>query len=159
MKPILVTDANSEAIEKELQELNGSAARHVFNLPELMRLAKLAEETAHHYILKKDMMGARFTARSGSPVANKYGGPRVGNEMVLERRAKGWYLISLSRCTLGTWAGGETAVLLTPAQDKLAVRAFRAQYSILKTHLQQPATAPQAAAVSADGVALAAPTV
>ena len=149
MKRILVSEVNAPAIQNRLDMVNGKAGTHVFIAREVVDLAKLAEERLQWRILKKDMVGARFTARSGRPVANKYGARRIGNEAVFERRVKGWYLVSLARCSLSTYGGGETALFLTPAQDKAAVAAFRAKYSILKTHLETPVTRPLAATAPA----------
>ena len=79
---------------------------------------------------KKFAVGAIYTAQSGGRVSYAYGHRRVATRIKMERRQSGWWLIDVTKCGLNVYQGGETQLLLTTAQDQIAVKFLRARYTI-----------------------------
>lgn len=143
MKPIKVSSANHSNIQRELDRVNGRATNSVMSSSQVSIHAAKAESSLLELVgLKKYACGAKITAHSGQPVARSYDYRRVATRIKLERRSSGWWITDISRITLNTYQGGETAIFLTPVQDQLAISLLRARYCISKPAISRETSTP-----------------
>lgn len=130
MKALKITETNVAAIEAALAEINGRCTAHTYtSAAEIAEIARLGEVTLAEWLPKDALPGAVITATSGDWVPNAYRGVRIGTRVVLQRRSRGWYLISVHATTLYR-EGGRTRFTLTREQHALAVARFSSQYSV-----------------------------
>lgn len=131
MKAIKVTAANAAAIETALATVNGKATAHAYTTAqEIIDLAERAESQLEGLgIIKSARSGAVLISGSGSAVPNSYKYSRTGTRIELQRKSSDWYLIGATQLTIFK-SGGKTNLILTKAQDELAIAALRKQYSI-----------------------------
>lgn len=133
MKPIQISSGVASRIQTELDRVNGNAKAAVMNGQQVVNHAVNAERRLLELIrFKKFACGASYTAQSGERVSYAYGYRRVATRVKMERRQSGWWLIDISKCELNVNQGGETQLLLTTAQDQLAVKLLRGRYAIAR---------------------------
>ena len=131
MKAIKVTATNAAAIESALAEVNGKATAHAYTTAqEIIDLAERAESQLEGLgIIKSARSGATLISVSGDAVPNSYKYSRTGTRIELQRKSGDWYLIGATQLTIFK-SGGSTKMILTKAQDELAIAALRKQYSV-----------------------------
>lgn len=131
MKAIKVTAANATAIETALAAVNGKATAHAYTTAqEIIDLAERAESQLEGLgIIKSARSGAVLISASGDAVPNSYKYSRIGTRIELRRKSSDWYLTDAAQWTIYK-TGGSTQMVLTKAQDELAIAALRKQYSI-----------------------------
>ena len=122
--------ANLDQISAALAAVNGTAVDHTYNASDIVSLAEGAEAFAIRlFSNKKQAVGARYRAESGSDVANAYKYSRISTVVTLERCATGWFLIGVSRGTI--WgSGGSQQLILNETQDAFAVAKARSRYTV-----------------------------
>jgi hypothetical protein len=131
MKPIKITD--TAAITAALLAVNGKATAHTYT--HAHQVAKIAEEAEAELealsIPKKHRAGARYTAQSGSRLANAYKHVALTTCVTLTRNSTSWTVASVSQITLYPGRSPRPILILTAAQDAIAVNHFRLRYYIL----------------------------
>lgn len=135
MKDIKITASNLPAIEAALAQVNGKASEHTYtNAADIVRLAQRAENAVARLVgAKKHAPGAQMRALSGEAVSNSYnskGYTRAATWVNIERKSSAWYLTRCERGDVGQ-GGGYERLMLTPAQDALAVAKFRKSYGVI----------------------------
>lgn len=141
---IRIDIANIEKITAALKAVNGSAVDHTYVVAyDVIRVADEAEASLIAVLgNKKNAVGARYGAESGSSVPAAYKYSRISTRVTLERTVSGWFLIGVSRGTL--WQkGGSPRLYLTAAQDELATAIARCRYTV------RPASISDADAIAA----------
>jgi hypothetical protein len=150
MKPIKITDA--AAVTAALLAVNGKATAHTYT--HAHQLAKIAEEAEAELealsIPKKHRAGARYTAQSGSRLANAYKHGAITTCVTLLRNSAGWRVEKISQATLYPGQSPQPILVLTAPQDAIAVANFRRCYAVSSTF------ADDRAAYAADRAAYAA---
>ena len=135
MKPIKICTENFAAIEAELLAVNGRSNTHTYNYAfEIANLAERAEKELLALVGKKYAKGAVYVATSGSKAASAYtskGRYRNATCVQLERRAADWFIVTIDVSILCGQAGGKHELLLTGAQDTIAVANLRKSYWLL----------------------------
>jgi hypothetical protein len=130
MKSIKITD--TAAITAALAEVNGKATAHTYT--HAHQVAKIAEEAEAELeafgIPKKYRAGARYAAQSGSRLANAYKHGAITTGVTLTRNSTGWTVASVSQITLYPGQSPQPILILTTAQDAIAVANFRSKYSV-----------------------------
>lgn len=126
----------SAAIEQALRDVNGCSQAHTFT--EFSEISLLAE-TAEMELTRLDLpavhrKGARYCVTSGARVSNAYMrknfSARQATMVQLERGGSAWFLVDARRAPIGQ-SGGRAHVMLTAAQNKIALDRFQAQYGVL----------------------------
>lgn len=131
MKAIKITAANIVAIQAALAAINGRATQHTFSADEIVDVALAAEFKVIALLgNKKDVVGATVFAGSGDKLPNTYKYGRQVNQITIERRSSGWWLVYI--CSFGTLdkSAGSTRLTLTPEQDAKAVARFKKSYGV-----------------------------
>jgi len=127
---IAITADNAAKVEAALKAVNHASVAHTFNtFDQVAREADNAERALLDLINKGDAKGAFYVTVSGDAVPNAYRYARKGTRVVLERGAKGWFLIELNAEPVYQ-SGGSKWLTLTPAQDAKAVERLRKRYSV-----------------------------
>lgn len=132
MKAIKITTANSAAIEAALVSANGRASEHTYSAAGIVRIAQRAEIAVVRLLgAKKHAPGAQMRALSGEAVSNAYSGyTRAATYVVIERKSAAWYLTICERGDVRQ-GGGFTRLLLTAAQDSLAIAVLHKSYGVI----------------------------
>jgi hypothetical protein len=134
MKAIKLTAANLPAIKEALILANGNACSHTFNADDILDVVTVAEgELVFLLGNKKDMVGAMAFARSGCALPNAYKYGRQVNTITIQRRASGWWLVSIVRFGTTDKSGESVKVALTTEQDAKAVARFQKTYQMILT--------------------------
>ena len=131
MKSIKINAANAAAIQAALLAVNGKSCTHTFNALEIIIIAEAAEVEALGLLgNKKDVIGATVFAGSGDKLPNAYKYGRHVNQITIQRRASGWWLVYI--CCFGTIdkSAGSTRLTLTAEQDAKAVARFKKSYGV-----------------------------
>lgn len=131
MKAIKINAANVATIQAALAAANGKACTHTFTALEIIIIVEAAEVEALGLLgNKKDVIGATMFARSGDKLPNAYKYGRQVNQITIERRSSGWWLVYIG--CLGTLdkSAGSTRLTLTPEQDAKAVARFKKSYGV-----------------------------
>lgn len=120
-----------QQVKAALFEVNGKADAHTFTcLDQINHLARRAESALENIgIPKKDRAGAIYQATSGDAVPSAYKYSRTATLVNLERRSGGWFLTSIQASTIYK-AGGKSDIILTQAQDEIAVSVLRKSYKV-----------------------------
>ena len=130
MKPIKITD--TAAIDAALAEVNGKATAHTYT--HAHQVAAIAEEAEAELealsIPKKDRAGARYTAQSGSRLANAYKHGAITTGVTLTRNSTGWRVEKISQVTLYPGQSPQPILILTAPQDAIAISNLRKCYSV-----------------------------
>ena len=130
MKSIKITD--TAAIDAALLAVNGKATAHTYT--HAHQVAKIADEAEAELealgIPKKHRAGARYTAQSGSRLANAYKHGAISTCVTLTRNSTSWTVASVSQITLYPGQSPQPIFILTAAQDAIAVANFRRKYSV-----------------------------
>ena len=123
--------ALGQQVKAALFDVNGKAGAHAFTcLDQINDLARCAESALENIgIPKKDRAGAVYQATSGDAVPNAYKYSRTATLVNLERRSSGWFLTSIQASTIYK-DGGKSAIILTQAQDDIAVSVLRKSYKV-----------------------------
>lgn len=121
---------NLALISAALAAVNGTAVDHTYDTSDIVRLASGAEAFAITlFDNKKLVVGARYSAESGSKVPSAYRYTRISTVVTLEKFSTGWFLVEVSRGTI--WGGGGSQrLILTEAQDTLATAKARSRYTV-----------------------------
>lgn len=130
MKTIKITDA--AAVTAALAEVNGKANAHTYTTAwEINALTERAEaELEALSIPKKHRAGARYAAQSGSRLANAYKHGAITTGVTLTRNTEGWRLENVSQIKLYPGQSPRPILVLTAAQDAIAVAHFRRSYAV-----------------------------
>lgn len=90
---------NEQQIRAKLQEVAGQASRYMLTDPETLReIAREAEEISREMMLKaSELQGMRVEYVSASSPYNRAWGGSACSRVVLERGARGWFLISAEK--------------------------------------------------------------
>ena len=101
MKQMKITPANAGRIEAALSAANGRAWVHTYNHSfEIANLADRAEGALSSLRLPRSLrVGAEATFTSGAPLPNAYKWSRIVTQVVMLRRATGWFLCEVRRGT------------------------------------------------------------
>lgn len=135
MKPIRITEKNATAVEAALKNVNGTATTHTFtSYSELAAHADMLEQRLWAlHLSKANRAGAKAIVVSGNTLPSAYskqGKKVVRTTVTLERRPAGWFLIDANA---GLWWANRSVpddhVVLTQAQNDIAVSGFRSQYA------------------------------
>ena len=127
---IAITAANAAKIEAALKVVNRGFVAHTFStFDQIAREADNAERSLLALVNKGDAKGAYYVTISGDAVPNALRYARCGTKVVLDRGAKGWFLVEL-RATPVDKAGGPKWLVLTPAQDAKAIERLRQTYVV-----------------------------
>ena len=135
MKAIRIAEENAAAIEAALKEVNGAATAHTFTTySELAaRAVELETRLEALHLSKANRVDAKAIVVSGDTLPTAYSkkGPKVVRTTVtLKRRPTGWFLIDANA---GHWWANRPVpdghVVLTAAQDAVAVSVFRSRYT------------------------------
>lgn len=112
-------------VEKALKDVNGRAEGHTYTtIHDINDLVKDAESRLNALDLPKPQrVGAFFYSTSGADVPSAYKYSRAATRVGLERRASGWFLVSISADTIYK-EGGKNNLMLTKAQAEEAVKRF-----------------------------------
>ena len=130
MKPIKITSANRAALEAALTAINGKATAHTADAGQLLWLADSAETNIIALVgTKKDAVGAVVGWRSGDALPSAYKYSRQTTAISIIRKAKHWYLID-ARPILVWREAGKMSIILTQAQDKIAINKLQTQYYV-----------------------------
>jgi hypothetical protein len=125
-----ITD--TAAITAALAEVNGKATAHTYT--HAHQVAKIAEEAEAELealgIPKKHRAGARYAAQSGSQLPKAYKHGAITTGVTLTRNSTGWTVASVSQITLYPGQSPQPILILTAAQDAIAVANFRSKYSV-----------------------------
>ena len=131
MKAIKINAANVAAIQAALLNVNGRALSHTFTALEIIIIAEAAEVEALGLLgNKKDVIGATMFARSGDKLPNAYKYGRQVNQITIERRSRGWWLIELVNYTANDKSAAYSRLTLTAEQDAKAVARFKKSYGV-----------------------------
>lgn len=130
MKSIKITD--TAAITAALAEVNGKANAHTYtHAHQLAGIAAEAEaELEALGIPKKHRAGARYAAQSGSRLPNAYKHGAITTVVTISRNNSGWKVEKISQATLYPNCTPRELLLLTPAQDAIAISNLRKCYSV-----------------------------
>ena len=123
MKPIKITQENTDKIKATLDAVNGRAIGHTYtHAYQILRLAIDAECAR---------VGAGVTFQSGEhlPAAYKYVARTT--TVTLLRRTSAWYLAVVRSSELHPRSNPRQSTVLTEAQDSVLVAALRKKYLIL----------------------------
>jgi len=133
MKPINISDKNTEKINAALLAVNGRANSHTITSARQIRdIADAANDCLRDLGLSKArMVGAKVAFTSGGDVPNAYRRKRKVTRVHLERRKSGWFLNAIEAIEI--WGNApKTAYRLTCEQDRIACasgfRCFRSFY-------------------------------
>jgi hypothetical protein len=100
-KPIRLVKENEEMVTNALREAMGRATAHVFHASDIFRLGVQAEKRLSNLgLIKKEMVGAKVCARSGTPTSNAYKRAArscVCTSVTMERRATGWFIVGIAK--------------------------------------------------------------
>ena len=131
MKAIKINSANIAAIQAALVAVNGRALSHTFTADEIVNVALTAEvEVLALLGNKKDVIGATMFARSGDKLPNAYKYGRQVNQITIERRSSGWWLVYIGCMGTLDKSAGSTRLTLTADQDAKAVARFKKSYGV-----------------------------
>ena len=127
---IKISSKNFDPLHAALAAVNGTANSYTYRASDIVRLAEEAETFAVTlFNNKKQVVGARYRAESGSRVQSSYEFTRISTVVTLERCTTGWFLIEVSRGTI--WrSGGSQQLILDAAQDFLATAKARSRYTV-----------------------------
>ena len=113
---------NQEKVTAALDKVNGQAREHTFDYSDLCAAVLEAEESRIHQILpRKNWKGMRLALRSGRPVARAYKRERIATRVVLERGARAWFMVDISRARIIPQEGGESWLWLTEEQRDIVL--------------------------------------
>ena len=133
MKPIKITQENTDKIKATLDAVNGRAIGHTYtHAYQILRLAIDAEcALASLGLAKGERVGASVTFQSGEhlPAAYKYVARTT--TVTLLRRTSAWYLAVVRSSELHPRSNPRQSTVLTEAQDSVLVAALRKKYLIL----------------------------
>lgn len=131
MLNIKVTKENTSAIESALKAANGRAKGHTYTVySEVEGIANAYEKKVIALVgAKARAIGAKVSFQSGDELPNAYKYKRLVTVGAIERRASGWFLISLG-CVEGYNEAGREKLVLTKSQDGVAIEQLRKQYSV-----------------------------
>ena len=131
MKAIKINAENFSAIKASLVAANGKACTHTFTTDEIIIIACAAEDEVIGLLgNKKDSIGATVFARSGDKLPNAYKYGRQVNQITIERRSSGWWLVYIGCMGTLDKSAGKTRLTLTPEQDAKAVARFKKSYEV-----------------------------
>jgi hypothetical protein len=132
MKPINISDKNTEKINAALLAVNGRANSHTITSARQIRgVAETANDCLRDLGLSKArMVGAKVAFTSGGDVPNAYKWKRKVTHVQLERRKSGWFINSIE--VIEIWGNApKTSYLLTCEQDRIAVAKTRSTYGVI----------------------------
>ena len=135
MKPIRITEANKEAIEAALKEVNGAAKQHAYTgYPEVAFVLRYAEKKLASILPKKSRRGAKWTETSGAEVSNAYSKkafePRPATSITLEHRASGWFLVGVYKTHVYQDGGGAGRLHITQQHADEAIARFASSFTV-----------------------------
>lgn len=130
---IKISKENYDKIQGELDAVNGKATQHTYWLAgQIAELADAAEKQAVALLgSKKASAGAIYRSCSGKAVAGRYDYTRKATLVELTRGTTGWCLTAVSTATIYQHSGA-SYLMLTEAQDAIAVAKCRDQYRMQK---------------------------
>ena len=131
MKEIKITQSNSKKIEAALREINLRSTAHTYT--QFVQIEALVEDAETRLVnllgAKKNFVGARFDAISGSAVPHSYTYSRDATRVTLMCKASGWYLATVASTVIYKDAG-KKCLRLTAAQDAIVYKKVRTTYSL-----------------------------
>jgi uncharacterized membrane protein len=131
MKAIKINVENVAAIQAALAAANGKACTHTFTAFEIIIIAEDAEVDVLGLLgNKKDVVGATVFARSGDKLPNAYKYGRQVNQITIERRSSGWWLVYIGCFGTLDKSGLSSRLTLTHEQDAKAVARFKKAYQV-----------------------------
>jgi len=131
MKAIKISADKVANIQAALATANGKACTHTFTALEIITIAEAAEiEVLGLLGNKKDVIGAMIFARSGDKLPNAYKYGRQVNQITIERRSSGWWLVYIGCFGTLDKSGSSSRLTLTAAQDAKAVARFKKSYQV-----------------------------
>jgi hypothetical protein len=131
MKAIKINAANIQAITDALVAANGKSCTHTYSPDEILEVALSAEFKVIALLgNKKDAVGATVFARSGDKIPNAYKYGRQVNQITIERRSSGWWLVYVGCYGTLDKSGSRSSLTLTAAQDAKAVARFKKAYQV-----------------------------
>lgn len=131
MKATKITVANIPAITAALIAANGEAKNHTYSADQIINVAETAEAKVIALLgNKKDVVGATVSARSGGKLPNAYKYDRLVNQITIERRSSGWWLVYIGCYKTFEKSGATSKLTLTSAQDVKAVARFHRYYQV-----------------------------
>jgi len=120
-------------VKTALASVNGKSKEHTFT--DYLQISSVVQDAESGLeklgILKKDAIGAKFTAHSGKTVTHSYKYSRIGTVIHLERKSSGWHLTSIKTYNLYQ-KPPHNKFILTEKQDACAIASLRQKYNIEK---------------------------
>ena len=131
MKAIKITEANAEAINAAIAEVEGRATARTCNFDDCERAVMLAEKHAALQLLpKKDHVGTCASYQQAVSLPNSYKYSAEATGLRIERRSTGWFLIEVKRGYCSNSQPEKVHVSLSKAQADEATRRFASQFSV-----------------------------
>lgn len=131
LKPILIAPQNRQIIADLLNRINGNATTHTYSDFDVIidQLRRLDQHLASIGLnAKKAKIGLQATLHSGTPLPKSYKYTVLVNRIKIVYKAKGWYIVKLDK--MSRFGGGDCYLILTQAQDAIAVKHLRSSYAI-----------------------------
>jgi hypothetical protein len=131
MKEIKITQASTAKIEDALRAANLKSTAHTYtSFADIEALIVDAEKRLTNLLIaKKHFPGAVFVATSGGAVPNAYKYSRDATQVILNRKAGGWFLTD-AVSTKVYKEGGKKSLRLTAAQDAIVYKVVRKKYEL-----------------------------
>lgn len=132
MKPIFISNENREALQAAINTIEGRAQMRCVSAEKIIELAQQGEDDCakRFFLPKHKRAGTTLEYAPAGPSAASYTYSAARTFVVLERKSRGWYLVSVERKTCWPQNNRVFTYALKETQAAKAVAGFQSQFRV-----------------------------